>query len=289
MSTTSKTRPGHNAGLLTCLRCLAEAAVRLDRLGRAIAGLTAVAGAVSFKPEHDDPATLSLAKSLQATGEALVAVADLNSHHARSSLLPVQELLREASYPHAATASLIETNRQALAFHAQLAALPVSQASADALARADTVLNLLGAELERAHLERAEDLRHAAEMLLDSEIELHRAALDRLAFARSHFAEGEFEALAATGPRLRSKLGQVQPREALVMPSRYGVPSGGLERRLTGVGSLLLGGTVGEARAGGRRASLPVPTAETLRQLSVGEILTAQERGWGDAARGAPA
>lgn len=65
----------------------------------------------------------------------------------------------------------------------------------------------------------------------------------------------------------------------LLMPSGYGLPRGLLGRRLTeGVGSLLWrsrGAEVGTATKG----TLPAPTAGTMRQPSVAEILAAQERG----------
>ena len=112
---------------------------------------------------------------------------------------------------------------------------------------------------------------------------MHGRALDELEFARSHFDAGAFGALAQTGPRLRSKLekegGTGTGREPLVMPSRYGMPRGLLGGRLTdGFGTALFGGRGGVSR-GMSPGAAPVPTAGTLRQPSVTEILAAQERG----------
>ena len=179
---------------------------------------------------------------------------------------------------------LLVTHRQLLAFQAQLASLPATPASAEALARADTCANLTAAELERAHTERQADLRQATEDLLDAQIAMHRGALEHLEFARAHFDPGAFEALSQTGPRLRSRLergvDEVAPAPVpLAMPSDYGMPKGLLGRRLTdGVGGVLFGrrGADGAAVASGMA---PVPTAGTVRQPSVAEILAAQERG----------
>ncbi len=259
-------------------------------------------GGYTFKEEDENG--LSLAKAVQAAGEAVAGVAELYDEQARTSLLPVQELLREAAYPHAQNAvsfrsnctasrleliicrpsqALLATHRQLLAFQAQLAALPSTNATAEALARSDTLLNLTSAELERAHTERQADIRHATEALLDAQISLHRRALDELEFARSHFDAGAFEALAQTGPRLRSKLegdtSAVGARAALVMPSSYGMPKGLLGRRLTdGFGTALFGARGGPSGAVANGAA-PAPTAGTMRQPSVAEILAAQERG----------
>lgn len=143
--------------------------------------------------------SLSTSKAVQATAEAIGAVAELYDSNARTSLLPVHELVRESSYPYShhivsfylptvdpytdlSLQGLIQTHRKALAQHAALnRETPTgedndnlgSSAREEAIARCETVLNITSAEIERVHAERAQDLKTLAEQFLDGQMQFH--------------------------------------------------------------------------------------------------------------------
>ncbi|KAL8278957.1 hypothetical protein RQP46_008626 [Phenoliferia psychrophenolica] len=214
-----------------------------DRRRAVALGLQNDDGALTWKDSCDE--SLSTTKAVQATAEAMAAVAELYDANARSTLLPVHELAHESTHPYSQHLGLIQQHRQALLQHDVLTRSrpaqndPEMQVHEEAVERCETVLNISSAEIERAHAERAEDLRTLAEQLLDGEIAFHEQALEKLRFARSHFDPAAFASLAQTGPRLRSPLERAPaPLAALPTPSTYGVPPSALGALATPVGAV---------------------------------------------------
>ena len=66
---------------------------------------------------------------------------------------------------------LIDTHKLALVEHQRLTDQP--EHDDGALDRCETILNITSAELDRVQVERQEDLRRVAELLLDSQIAMH--------------------------------------------------------------------------------------------------------------------
>ncbi|KAK4693447.1 hypothetical protein P7C70_g8922, partial [Phenoliferia sp. Uapishka_3] len=159
-----------------------EGAAERDRRRALTFGLQNADGALTWKDACDE--SLSTTKAVQATAEAIGGVADLYDANARSTMLLIHELARESTYPYSQHASLIDMHRKALL---QLDALtrsrptdegdPETTVHEDAVSRCETVLNITSAELERAHGERAEDLRTMAECYLDGEIAFHEQVI----------------------------------------------------------------------------------------------------------------
>ncbi|KDE07079.1 hypothetical protein MVLG_02652 [Microbotryum lychnidis-dioicae p1A1 Lamole] len=197
-------------------------------------------GAFSWK-ESTESESLSMAKAVQATGETLATVGEVWEGSAQDSLLKQQEMLKELDRPHTQYLSLIETHRLVLLEHERLSRLndhstEESNRYQDCLSRCETILNITCAEIERAHVERREDLKEVARGMLEGQIRGCEEALLHLRFAQAHFDPPQaYAALALTGPRLLSKLEESSApsvsghelRRELKQPSSYtGMPSG---------------------------------------------------------------
>ena len=172
------------------------------------------------------------------------------TRQARDGLLSAQELAREIAAPAARHAQLFEILDVALSAMRSVDeddASSDTDADAQMAARLETVIASTLAEVDRAHDERAVDLARIAGDLLDAEIALHEAALERLKAARDRLdSRGEEKSTgeAEHGPRelpesLRAVKGGGSP---LPQPSAWAADATSpslIQRPLSVVGSLI--------------------------------------------------
>ncbi|PWN30262.1 hypothetical protein BDZ90DRAFT_257349 [Jaminaea rosea] len=205
-----------------------------------------------------------LTTCLQKTADALQDVGAIQDNQARSSLLALHERLWSISRPHAVHADLFDVGREtlsryelarnadaaaALTQHQRAASssnkagstakLPVETAELLA-SKAETVLNVAMAELECVHSDKIEDWAKVGRDVLDSQIEMHRAALERLEAAREEWTDEAWREKAAqvengqireASPYLEDlKAARAAPPAPLPQPTASILPPGVIER-----------------------------------------------------------
>lgn len=159
------------------------------------------------------PSCSILTSCMQETADALHDVGALQDQQARDALFHLHERLWSISRPHAVNADLWEVGKETLSRYelarnadaaagltqlqqqqqktrtaAPAAKLPVETAELLA-SKAETVLNVCMAELDRVHEDKVEDWAKVGRDVLDGQIAFHRAALERLEAAREGWTD----------------------------------------------------------------------------------------------------
>ncbi|KNZ54830.1 hypothetical protein VP01_283g1 [Puccinia sorghi] len=136
---------------------------------------------------------LAINQALQVLGHSLAAVSASYSSCESATLVPVEALARELSFPH--------KNRKVCVFSRPGTGLPcLDHHQQHFESRKETVLNVVLSELERHHHERNQDLSSLVNGFLDAQIQLHESACWELKEARKAVAESWGSELEGMGP-----------------------------------------------------------------------------------------
>lgn len=229
------------------------------------AGLQNSDGALCWKKGCTE--CLSVTKALQLLGESLETIAGIYSDSAIESLAPVQDILKELSFPH--------KSRQNLSKMYDSSQVSFSDSNGDGMvddfeSRKETVLNVVMSEIERHHQERNMDIGEMAKALMDSQIDLYQAACQRLEEARKAFQEPQLGLLGLSGPRpMNSEEAKVLGLEGLRRRGRRSRVSSKVERIGSMKDEVNQVSKVATARVDELEMDGPISTIRHLRTSSV--------------------
>lgn len=198
----NETKDGHEKGQRIGYLQEEEGSVRDLRRDRWSASQQAKEsdGAMCWKEDCTD--CLAINQALQVLGHSLAAVSASYSSCESATLVPVEALARELSFPHKnrkVLSGLHESTK--LSFSRPGTGLPcLDHHQQHFESRKETVLNVVLSELERHHHERNQDLSSLVNGFLDAQIQLHESACWELKEARKAVAESWGSELEGMGP-----------------------------------------------------------------------------------------
>ncbi|KAG0148854.1 hypothetical protein CROQUDRAFT_74780 [Cronartium quercuum f. sp. fusiforme G11] len=141
---------------------------------------------------------LRMTKALQFMGETVDDLAKFYSVDGVDGLAPVEALLKEISFPQRDQHTLSKLGASVV--H-ESETVETTDAHDEIEERRDTVLNVIMSEIERFHEERHQDVRELSEKFVDTQLQLHRKAYERLTQFKKRLSEPEYDNLSKTGPR----------------------------------------------------------------------------------------